>query len=103
MRKEKQLLLDVQRQAALEKEVYLPTLSLLFVPHHLFSCPVQGPGVLRLCWPLSCNPVDLTCKPRAVGGSARRPGTYRPQILETVASVALASNSCFVVFHLPHF
>lgn len=54
MRKEKQLLLDAQRQAALEKEVCLPTFSLLFVPRHLFTCPVRVSGVLRLCWPLSC-------------------------------------------------
>lgn len=67
MRKEKQLLLDAQRQAALEKEVCLPTLSLLFVPRHLFTCPVQVPGILRLPWPVSRYPVDLTFKPWGVG------------------------------------
>ena len=40
MRKEKQLLLEAQRQAALEKEVCTPCC--------LFTCLVQGPGVLRL-------------------------------------------------------
>lgn len=67
MRKEKQLLLDAQRQATLEKEVCLPTLSLLFVPRHLFTCPVQVPGILRLPWPVSRYPVDLTFKPWGVG------------------------------------
>lgn len=40
MRKEKQLLMDAQRQAALEKEVCLPTFSLVCPPPsvHLF-CP----------------------------------------------------------------
>lgn len=64
MRKEKQLLLDAQRQAALEKEVCAPALPLSFVP--LFTCLVQGPGVLILCWPVSCYPVDLTFKPQEV-------------------------------------
>lgn len=48
MQKEKQLLLDLQRQAALEKEVCLPALSLSIVPRCLFTCPAHGPGVLRL-------------------------------------------------------
>lgn len=39
----------------------------LFVPRRLFTCPVRVPGVLRLCWPVSCYPMDLTFKPWGVG------------------------------------
>lgn len=86
IRREKQLLLDAQRQAALEKEVCSPP---------CLSCP--GPGVLRLCWPVSCYPVDLTFEPRGVE-LWWQTGAHGPQILETVASVALAFNPsrCFL-------
>lgn len=49
MRKEKQLLLEAQRQAALEKEVCTPAPLPFACPSCcLFTCLVQGPGVLRL-------------------------------------------------------
>ena len=51
MRKEKQLLLDAQRQAALEREVCVPAPFPFVCPPWqvcLFTCLVQGPGVLRL-------------------------------------------------------
>lgn len=67
MQREKQLLLDAQRQAALEKEVCVPApFPFVCASRHLFTCLVQGPGVLRLCWPVSCYPVDLTFKPQEV-------------------------------------
>lgn len=67
IRREKQLLLDAQRQAALEKEVCVSApFPFICPPCHLSTCLVQGPGVLRLCWAVSCYPVDLTFRPQEV-------------------------------------
>lgn len=67
MRKEKQLLLDTQRQAALEKEVCVPAPFPFVCPScRLLTCLPQGPGVLRLCWLVSCYPMDLIFKPQEV-------------------------------------